>query len=237
MKNLTKLVLFDIDGTLIHHVGAPQKSAYRRFEYAIKKAFGIDVVMPSQNYNGWVDRQIVWFIVQPYGVAKEDFIEKFPKVSRALHAFSLEQGKSEQPLYTPVMDAVQLAILLQKKEDIRLGILTGNVERMAWWKLEHARINNIFSFGLFGDDVDDRITLAKTVFEKAKKHFNITFSPQDIVVIGDAIGDIKCGKAIGATTIITMTGNHSSREVLQTENPDFLVDSLMDKPVRGFFGV
>ncbi len=235
---MRRLVLFDIDGTLIYHLKSVRRTGFARFKYAIDKVFGVDAkIDESVNYNGWVDRQIVWFIIKPYGISREEFKQKFSKVSKALHEFAVNQAANGDQLYAAIPEAVNLAKLLQKQKGTRLGVMTGNVEKMAWWKLDHAKIGEIFSFGLFGDEVDDRIDLAKTVFAKTQKHFHTVFSPTDVFVIGDAVGDVRCGKAIGATTIIVTTGGHSPRELLDREKPDLLVDSLMDKKVLDLFNL
>lgn len=236
--NTQQLVLFDIDGTLIRHVGKPWSSGGNRFLYALKKVFGIDVEIDySVNYNGWVDPQIISFFAKPYGITREQVMGNMPKISLALREYADDESKLKKQLYVSISEAVDLAVTLSKDNRYSMGLLTGNVYRMAEWKLKHAGIPDIFPFGLFGDEADNRIDLAKTVFEKARIYFHIDFQPKDIVVIGDAIPDIRCGKAIGATTIIAMTGGHSTREELSRENPDLLVDSLMDEQVLALLGL
>lgn len=232
-----KLVLFDIDGTLIYHVPTKTNVSYARFVYAIQKTFGVDVeIDTTKNYNGWVDLQITADIVQPYGISKETVMRNSSVFADALHDYVTKLSESNEKLYVAIPEAVQLACLLNERK-FYIGLLTGNVKRMAQWKLEHAEVPHIFTFGLFGDDVDDRILLAKTVFKKAKNHFGVLFLPKNIFVVGDAIGDIRCGKAIGATTIIATTGRHSSQVELAVAKPDLLVDSLMDERVLSLLGL
>lgn len=232
---MKQLVLFDIDGTLIDHIPSKKWPSFFRFRYAIKKVFGVEAIVdPVTNYNGWVDLQIAADMVKSYGITRETVLAKSSLYAEALHEFALTCVTRTDKLYVAIPEAVALSQHLHTA-GFPLGLLTGNVERMARWKLTHADVPDIFSFGLFGDDVDDRVTLAKTVFERAKKHFGITFLPKDIVVVGDAIGDIRCGKAIGATTIIVMTGHHSTREALAAENPDVLVNTLADPAVLTYF--
>lgn len=242
-----KLVLFDIDGTLIHHIGEQKGIGFIRFQHVIREVYGKEIDLEEvakQNYGGWIDRGIVRHMLKDHGVSDREFIEKWPRISVALKAYAEAQAAGGKKLYQAFPEAIELAHKLAKREDVRVGLMTGNVERMGWWKIEHAGIVDVFSFGVFADDVDDRISLAKTVFEKAQKHFTIQFDPKDISVIGDTIHDIRCGKAIGATTIAVTTGQHASfvknstyREDLEREKPDFLVDSLLDPAVCDFFGV
>ena len=75
----------------------------------------------------------------------------------------------------------------------------------------------------------------KLVFEKAKRELHITFTATDIILIGDTVHDIRCGKAIGATTIAVTTGMHGDPKVLEAEKPDLLVTSLADPRVSSLF--
>lgn len=231
-----KLILFDIDGTLIKHIGTSHPGHYR-YARAIQEVFGVsgDISQTFYQYNGLVDRQTVWLLVKPQGVSRETFEEKFPLFSQALHKYAQlqSQGKS---IYILIPEAQTLVEDLKSKPNVHLGILTGNVEKIAWWKLEHAGFTQFTDFGLFGDEVDDRVALAKSAFLKAEKHFGIRFTPTNIVVIGDTVYDIRCGKAIGAKTIAVTTGGHDSRP-LKLEKPDLLVDALTDKKVYGFLGI
>lgn len=229
-----KLVLFDIDGTLIQHVGPKGTVGYPRFIYAIKKTFGVDVIILPVNYNGWVDQQIAWDIVRRYGISRDKFLGYTKEFFSAMEEFAKLQEKERSQLYVPIVFSITLAKLLAKTEQIYLGLLTGNVERMAWWKLTHAGITDIFHWGIFSDGYEDRITLAKTVYDKAYEYFHLRFVPDEVYVVGDAVGDVRCGKAIGAKTIITLTGGHSKKE-LRRENPDLLVENLMDPRVLELF--
>lgn len=232
-----KLILFDIDGTLIQHLGVHEYIGWPRFIYAIKRVFGIEVHADTTGrYRGWIDRQICWDLVRSHGITKEEYDREFPHVAFALHDFAREQEKSGVTMYHQIDDAVMLAKILSGQKNISLGLITGNVERMGWWKLEHAGITDLFTFGLFGDDVDDKQELAKTVQVKAKRYFHHSFEPNDIVIIGDSLDDIKSAHAIGATTISVTTGGHARKE-LEIEHPDLLVDSLMDERVLTLLGL
>lgn len=235
MQRYKKLVLFDIDGTLIYHAGSGARGI-ARFSHAMQAAYGIAITLDFAKYNGMIDRQMAWDIAKQHGVTREQFLEKFPAYAEAMLAF-LQEGAEKEPLYQLIDDAVALVHRLKKRSDIALGIITGNVKRIAEWKLDHAGLAGIISFGLYGDEADDRNALARLVFNKAQEAFHQTFFSHDIVVIGDTVHDIRCGRAIGAMTIAVTTGYHGAREPLLAEKPDFLVDSLLDKKVRDFLNV
>jgi phosphoglycolate phosphatase len=229
-----KLVLFDIDGTLIHHVTSHRFED--QYEIALKQAYDIDHDFSVGRYNGKVDRFITWDIVREHGVSREEFLKKFPSYIDAIHKVLESRAKSNN-LFIAFPEAVEFITHLSKKQNIFLGVITGNAQRIAHWKLSHTGIDTYFPFGLYGDEADDRNELAHLVFEKAKQVFHTSFLPTDITVIGDTVNDIRCGKAIGAYTIGVTTGMHGPESVLQAEKPDLVVDTLMDKRVLDLFSL
>jgi phosphoglycolate phosphatase len=236
-----KLILFDIDGTLIGLAGVRKyeikKDSETKFSYAIRKVFNINHLADVTKYKGYIDRNILWDIVEPLGVLRADFEEKFSKLSEAMHEYMVTTA-TDTSLYQAIPSAKQFVdLVFQEKDTIACGLLTGNVESIAHWKMEKAGFDDMFRFGLYGEEADDRVSLAKKVFVKARAFFHTEFHPHDIVVIGDTTHDVRCGKAIGAITISVTIGSHATIAELEKEQPDFLVETLMDKSVLDYFGV
>lgn len=236
---MKKLILFDIDGTLLRHFGAEPNVniGWNRFIYALKQVFHIDVTPdPKTNYHGSVDRAILFDIAGKYGITKKKFDEKFKEVKQEIIQYA--HLRETKQIYEAIPDAVLLLQLLRNNPDrFILGILTGNVEKMAYWKLRHIGIDpSWFTLFVTSDEFEDRISLAKSLFSKAEKDANISVAPKDVVIIGDAIGDIECANAIDALCVVVTTGKHNRNE-LRAKHPTILVDSLMDPAVRDFFGV
>lgn len=224
-----KLLLFDIDGTLMFHVG--RRSWNEQYAHGMKVAFGITQPIDFSTYNGSIERHMAWEIVRKHHISKEEFFAKFSLYTEAMMIHLADWAK-EGPVFQAIDEAATLVRLLSTHKNLVLGILTGNAQSIARWKLSHVGLDMYFSFGLYGEEADNRIELAKLVFEKAQKQLHQEFAPQDIVVIGDTVHDIRCGKAIGARTIAVTTGMHNDPAVLQTESPDILVDSLADPRVE-----
>jgi len=224
-----QLVLFDIDGTLIYHAGSYVESE-ERFKEVIRSVWGVAVDFDFASVRGSIDRAIAWDLVKEKGVTKEEYERKFPDYSQALKQYLTQRAKRER-VYFPVPEAKLLVETLSRMEDITLGILTGNVERVAWWKLSYTGYRTYFRFGVFGDEADSRILLAHRIQQKAKDFFRHEFQPRAITVIGDTIYDLRAGRAIGAKTIAVATGGHSALGVLAKEKPDLAVETLADNRV------
>ena len=231
-----KIVLFDIDGTLIYHVGV--RKWEEQYYEGLRKVYGITGEYDVMQYNGTVERLLAWELVkQQKDMSRDEFLKKFPDYVDVMHGFLERYGKNAK-LFKIIPDAVTFVQSLKDKHPkVVRGILSGNARKIAEWKLSHTGLLTYFSFGLYGDEADDRIELAGQVFAKAKLELAMDLKPEEIVVIGDTVFDIRCGKGIGATTIAVTTGMHGSPEELSREKPDYLVNSLMDPVVLSIFSL
>lgn len=231
---MKRLVLFDIDGTLIYHVG-PRKWE-EQYIHGFKTAYGIDDGGDFGKHNGTTELQAAWNVIQTHGISKKDFAGKFPDYIAAMHDH-LETWAAKGDVFRVINDAKKLADLLRADPDTILGVLTGNAKRIANWKLSHTGFDGYFKFGVYGENADSRIVLAQSVFDETQKQLHQKFAPENIIVIGDTVHDIRCGKAIGAKTIGVLTGMHADPAVMEAEKPDILVSSLMDRAVLQFLRV
>jgi len=230
-KDRKKLVLFDVDGTLTHRVGDYMESL-GRFPYAVEKAFGLKLTMGVDDYmkyNGWIDKAMAWEWVKDKGINRREYVRKFPLYEQYL----LEYMEGHKPVYQAARGAKSLVARLSHSHDGMVGLITGNVEAVAWWKLRQAGLAQYFHFGLFGGEANSRIDLARSVFAKAKKVLKIDISPKDIIIIGDTVHDVFCAKAISAAVILVLTGGRNS-EVPEGQKPDLVVRSLADKAIVNF---
>ena len=232
--NIKKLVLFDIDGTLIYPAGTYKFAD--QYQVAMQEVYGVAPRFEISHYNGTVDRYNAWDMARLSGVPRHVFLSRFPEYIEAMHRI-LDARKNET-LFTPIESAIDFVSKLKNRDDVALGVITGNAKKIALWKLVHTGIEGYFPFGLYGDEADDRVELAGMVFEKAKRELGLILRPADITVIGDTIYDIRCGKAIGARTIGVTTGlSQKPRDELAPEKPDLLVDSLLEPAVLDLFSL
>jgi phosphoglycolate phosphatase len=125
---------------------------------------------------------------------------------------------------------------LSVEENAYLGLLTGNVERGARKKLKQFDLNKYFDIGAYGSDSASRLDLPAVAVGRALTHFKLTFSPQEVVIIGDSVNDIACAHHYGATALIANTGRTTWDE-LQAHNPRYLFKDLgnLDQVMAAIF--
>src|SRR5947208_11872966 len=213
-----RLLLFDIDGTLIHSGGA----GVHALKLTLAERFKIADDLHDIEIAGMTDSGIVASILQKHKIpATNENITAF--LDSYVHFLSRELPRRKGNLLPGVLELLQK---LKSRKHLVLALLTGNVSRGAQLKLEHYGVWHFFEFGAFADDHHDRNELGPFARSRAKERHGREFSA-DIDVIGDTPRDIACGKALGARTIAVATGTWR-RDPLATHQPDFLIDDLSD---------
>jgi phosphoglycolate phosphatase len=212
-----RLLLFDIDGTLIHSGGA----GVHALKSAFKERFGIDDDLHDIEIAGMTDSGIVVSILNKHKIpATNENMSAF--LDSYVHFLSLELPRRKGNLLPGVLELLER---LKSRPHLVLALLTGNVSRGAQLKLEHYGVWHFFEFGAFADDHRDRNRLGPFARARAKEKHGREFSASEIDVIGDTPRDIACGKALGARTVAVATGTWN-REQLAEYQPDFLIDDL-----------
>jgi phosphoglycolate phosphatase len=214
-----RLLLFDIDGTLIHSGGAGVEA----LKLAFKERFGFDDDFHDIEIAGMTDSGIVLSILKKHNIpATHENVSAF--LDSYVHFLSLELPRRKGTLLPGVLELLER---LKSRPHVVLALLTGNVARGARLKLEHYGVWHFFEFGAFADDHRDRNELGRFARARAKEKHGREFEASEIDIIGDTPRDIACGKALGARTIAVATGR-SSRDELAMHHPDFLIDDLSD---------
>jgi phosphoglycolate phosphatase len=214
-----RLLLFDIDGTLIHSGGA----GVHALKSALVERFRIADDLRDIEIAGMTDSGIVVSILKKHQIpVTNENVSAF--LDSYVHFLSLELPRREGKLLPGVLELLER---LKSRPQLVLALLTGNVSRGAQLKLEHYGVWHFFEFGAFADDHQDRNRLGSFARARAKERHGGEFSAAEIDVIGDTPRDIACGKAFGARTIAVATGTWT-REQLAEHQPDFLIDDLSD---------
>lgn len=214
-----RLLLFDIDGTLIDSGGA----GIRSLKDVLREQFGISDDLRGVEIAGQTDTGIVRQILRKQNIAVSD--ETTAAFLNLYVQFLARELPARNGMVLPGVN--ELLLRLQARPQNVLGLLTGNVERGAKLKLTHYGIWHFFEFGAFADDHHDRNQLGAFAQRRAREKHAIDFAAAEIDVIGDTPHDIACGKAIGARTIAVTTGNFT-RDELAKYHPDRIVDDFSD---------
>jgi phosphoglycolate phosphatase-like HAD superfamily hydrolase len=116
---------------------------------------------------------------------------------------------------------------LDHEPGVTLALLTGNLEPTARLKLEPVGANRYFPFGAFGSDHEDRYQLPRVALERARHAVEIAFEGPDVVIVGDSIHDVLCGRDLGVRAVAVATGR-TSAEHLAEAGPDALLPDFSD---------
>ncbi|MFW6114884.1 MAG: HAD family hydrolase [Thermodesulfobacteriota bacterium] len=214
---MDKLVLFDIDGTLIDPAGAGRRSVTRAFY----ELFSIEDAFAGESLAGKTDIQIIKEGLVRHNVLAEDGI--LPSVvSRYIENL---QGEIANPQGRIHPGVVELLDALQETEGCRLGLLTGNIERGARIKLGAFGLSEYFPIGAFGDDSEDRNSLLPIAVEKLTTLAGVEIRYGDCIVIGDTPLDVACAKPFGAISVAVATGPYPYESLMQT-GADYVLRDL-----------
>jgi len=216
-----KLILFDIDGTLLTSGGAGERALRRGF----KTRFGVDDDLSTIEIAGRTDSGIGRRMLAAHGIAEtpENLAGLFDAY---LHCLAEELPASPGYLLPGILSLLEA---LKPREDVVLALLTGNLECGAQIKLTHYGVWDYFEFGAYADDHHDRDQLGHFARQRAQEKHGIDFAPEHIYVLGDTPHDVSCARAIGAKVVAIATGKFSLEE-LRACGPDFLFADLSDVP-------
>ena len=215
---MTRLVLFDIDGTLVHTGGAGTAAFTRTFA----KHFDLHHGTEKMKFAGRTDVSLVREFFQIHGVPEspENFRQFFDN-----YVFWLERIVAESTGGHCHGVAGFIKQLLALPQPPMLGLLTGNIQLGAEIKLRRFGLWDFFVMGGFADDHEERNHIAVAALQRGRRVLDAHLQPQEVVVIGDTPFDVRCGKFIGAKTLAVATGGSKYAE-LKPHAADWTVEDL-----------
>jgi phosphoglycolate phosphatase len=211
--------LFDIDGTLISSGGAGKAA----LEAALASEYGITHVIGRLQLSGRTDRAIIRDLFRQFTI--DDSPANLERILSAYLALLPAYLASHRGKVLPGIRA--LLQQLQARDDVALGLLTGNIRDGARVKLGFFQLFDHFALGGFGDRHFDRDDVAREALAAAHKHLPGIVNANRVWVVGDTPLDIRCARAIGARAVAVTTGWHP-REELAASRPDLLLTDLED---------
>jgi len=204
-----RLVLFDIDGTLVR--GGPAKTAFVR---AMDETYGTSENADKVLFAGKTDPQIAREILVGAGRDHATIDERLPALWER-YLGHLEEALPTNPM--TVLPGVRLLLdALADAPDVGVGLVTGNIVGGARLKLGSARLWERFGVGGYGSDHEERDELPAIALSRAREHWGRAIDADQAVIVGDTPRDVACGRAAGMRTVAVATGMFSTHELLAT---------------------
>ena len=200
-----KLLLWDIDGTILH----TGKAGETALGHAMENLHGISRGLQGLEIAGRTDK---WIVEQL--LAREGLPHGEKEIALFLDVY-VERLAEELPRRQGGLHPGILGILEEAhhRPDLVQGLLTGNIEKGARLKLSRYGVNHFFEFGAFADDSPVRNELGPHASRRARDRHGEEFSPERIYIIGDTPHDVACARAIGAKAIAVATGSFSVEQL------------------------
>jgi len=223
---VARLLLFDIDGTLLNTAGAGRSALGR----AMLEVFGETGPLDDFEFDGRTDPAIVRGLLRSNG-RDDGWIDARVEGLWGRYCEELDGELARRDGEVAACAGVpDLLNALTAREDVTLGLVTGNVEGGAWRKLRACGLEGHFRFGAFGSDSELREELPPIAVARAGSGSGRRFGIEDCLVIGDTPEDIRCARACGARVLAVATGRYGLDE-LRTHGPDAALPDLAGERV------
>lgn len=214
-----KLILFDIDGTLISTGGAGTRSLDKAFE----EVLGIKQAFKNFEMAGKTDIQII-----KEGLLRCNIAPSKPLVTQIIRSYlknlEIEINNNSKHLKPGVAEVINL---IHRELKYPMGLLTGNLETGARIKLEPFGLNPILPFGAFGSDHEDRRALLPVAIYRFTRIAKQRIDFSQCVIVGDTPRDVACAKPYGAKVVAVATGPYSVDELIRTD-ADLVVENMTE---------
>ncbi len=217
-RKSSALVLFDIDGTLLRRAGPHHREALVE---AVRAVTGLDTTTDRIPVHGMLDPDILTRMLRDAGESAAFVRRNLPAIMRRAQAIYV---RSCPDLRRKTCPGVRRILYGLERRGVPVGLVTGNLTRIGWKKMECAGLRHYFRFGAFAETAPDRAALARNAIEHARGRKWIDGNAR-VSLIGDAPSDILAARANGAQAIAVHTGI-STREELAALQPDVLLEDL-----------
>lgn len=219
-----KLILFDIDGTLLFAGGIGRRSTKKALEMVFGTSGNLDKFYPG----GRTQEAIFIDTLADAGIAETAYLDRRDELYKIFLDHFREGISTENHQIRSLPGALVLLEWLNQQDDIALGIVTGNHQEIGRLKLTHAGIDpDWFTVWACGHLSANRSDLVPYAQQLAETIYNEKFSGKSTIVIGDTTRDIKSAQSVGAMSIAVTTGT-DSRDLLESVEPDHILDGLND---------
>jgi phosphoglycolate phosphatase len=214
---VSKLLLFDIDGTLL----TTDNAGRHALELSFMECLGKDISRLDFSLCGKTDIGIITEILNKLEIkVSDELIEQIIYYYLEFLPYELEIADNS----TVFEGVYELLIHLENDNSFKLALLTGNIEDGAYKKLDFFNLKSFFKTGGFGDDNEDRNKIFPIAYKRCCNLFGEQFKKENIIIIGDSIKDIECAKENNIKSLIVGTGLTDEEEILNMKPTSFISD-------------
>jgi phosphoglycolate phosphatase len=222
-----RILLWDIDGTLIR---STRTGAYKDYTIPVlEEIFGTSGKLSTMRVSGMTDLQIIGEALVEEGFTHDQIKEQIHQLSKRLTEEARRVAGSGDRFFEVIEGVPEALEVLAAHPRYESALLTGNIEPMAYLKMELVGLDKYFTLpGAFGDESHNRRDLPERAAERISKKLQYDLSPKQFIVIGDTPNDIDCARHFGARAIAVGTGRFYSTEEMMACNPDAFIPNLID---------
>jgi phosphoglycolate phosphatase-like HAD superfamily hydrolase len=227
MNDDLRILLWDIDGTLIRSV---RTGGYKVYTIPVlEEIFGTSGQLATMRVSGMTDLQIIAEALRDEGFTHDDIRKRIHEVSVRITEEARRVTGNGMPFFQVIPGVREMLDVLDQHPRYRSALLTGNIEAMAYLKMELVGLEKYFSLpGAFGDESHDRKDLPALAAERIREQLKMNLAAAQFIVLGDTPNDIGCAQHFGARAVALGTGRFYSAEELLACDPDAFLPDLSD---------
>jgi phosphoglycolate phosphatase len=225
---LNGLVLFDIDGTLLRRAGPHHREALVE---AVKRVVGVETTTEGVPVAGMLDRDILSGMLRKQGVSQAAIRKAMPALVSTAQSIYVRRCPD---LRRKVCPGARMLLYRLSRRNVPAGLVTGNLTKIGWRKMERAGLRNYLRFGAFAESAKDRAGLVRLAMRHARGEGWIDRN-SPVALIGDHPNDIRAAKANRVRSVAVATGVIPAEE-LREHSPDILVEDMRSLTVEMLLG-
>ena len=222
-----RVLLWDIDGTLIRSL---RTGGYKDYTIPVlEEIFGTSGQLATMRVSGMTDLQIIAEALRDEGFTHDDIRKRIHEVSVRITEEARRVTGNGAPFFQVIPGVREMLDVLDQHPRYRSALLTGNIEAMAYLKMELVGLEKYFRLpGAFGDESHDRKDLPALAAERIREQLKVNLAAEQFIVLGDTPNDIGCAQHFGARAVALGTGRFYSAEELLACEPDAFLPDLSD---------
>ena len=222
-----RILLWDIDGTLIR---SSRPGGYKEYTIPVlEELFGTAGQLADMHVSGMTDMQIFIEALSNHGITHDDVRNRIHDLSERLTAEARKVTGNGVRFFELLPGVRETLEALDTHPRYRSALLTGNIEPMAYLKMELVGLEKFFTLpGAFGNESHNRRDLPALAAERIRRHLQLDLKPEEFIVIGDTPNDIDCARYFGARAVAVGTGRFYSNDEILEHAPDKFIPDLSD---------